>query len=135
MHSSHSQPASKHCLTIAFAALLGSLAAACAGSGDESFDDSIEASDVAANQQELSRAPVAETAAVSSSKLTAKPPVIQDPGTIVVYFQCGWDPKSLSAQCTCHGDADCNRMFTSGFCGANASCDSGAGSCTCDLKL
>jgi hypothetical protein len=111
------------------------LAVACAGAGDEAFGDSIESDDVAASQQELSRAPLAATTTAKSGTLIADPPVIHDPGTVVVYFQCGWDPKSLSAQCTCRGDADCNKMFTSGFCGANASCDNGAGTCTCDLKL
>jgi hypothetical protein len=52
-----------------------------------------------------------------------------------VYFQCGWNPKTLTSECTCRGDADCNRMFTSGFCGDNASCDTGAGTCRCDFKL
>jgi hypothetical protein len=52
-----------------------------------------------------------------------------------VYFKCGWNPKTLTSECTCSGDADCNRMFTSGFCGENASCDTGAGTCRCDLKL
>ncbi len=50
-----------------------------------------------------------------------------------VYFQCGWNPKTLRSECTCRGDVDCNNMFTSGFCGPNASCDTGAGTCTCDL--
>ncbi|HKP58736.1 MAG TPA: hypothetical protein VJV78_18575 [Polyangiales bacterium] len=136
MHSSHAQRTSKQFRTFLFAAVLGSLAAACAGTGAESLDDAIEVDDVAASQQELTRAAVGSTAVASTSgKVISNPPVIKDPGTVVVYFQCGWDPKSLSAQCTCHGDADCNRMFTSGFCGANASCDSGNNSCTCDLKL
>jgi hypothetical protein len=52
-----------------------------------------------------------------------------------VAFQCGWNSKTLTSECTCAGDADCNRMFTSGFCGGNASCDTGAGTCRCDLKL
>jgi hypothetical protein len=51
------------------------------------------------------------------------------------FFQCGWNPKTLTSECTCAGDMDCNRMFTSGFCGENASCDTGNGTCRCDLKL
>ena len=50
-----------------------------------------------------------------------------------VFFQCGWNPHTLTSECTCSGDRDCNRMFESGFCGANASCDTGAGTCRCDL--
>ena len=52
-----------------------------------------------------------------------------------VYFQCGWNPAAGKGQCACSGNADCNKMFTSGFCGGNASCDTGAGSCSCDLML
>ena len=52
-----------------------------------------------------------------------------------VYFQCGFNPKTLSSECTCSGDADCNGIFASGFCGENASCDTGTGTCRCDLKL
>lgn len=52
-----------------------------------------------------------------------------------VYFKCGWNPKTLNSECTCSGEADCNRMFISGFCGDNASCDNGSNTCTCDLKL
>jgi hypothetical protein len=51
-----------------------------------------------------------------------------------VYFKCGWNPKTLTSECTCSGDADCNRMFTSGFCGDNASCDTGTNTCRCDIK-
>ncbi len=52
-----------------------------------------------------------------------------------VYFQCGWNPKTLTSECTCRGVVDCIRMVTSGFCGEKASCDSGTGTCRCDLKL
>ena len=133
MHSSHVLGTSNIIRKLVFAAALACLAVGCAGTGAESLaEDSIEVDDVAVSQQALlNRGALATTATAG----IAKPPVIKDPGPIVVYFQCGWDPKSLSAQCTCSGDADCNRMFTSGFCGANASCDSGAGTCTCDLKL
>jgi hypothetical protein len=50
-------------------------------------------------------------------------------------FQCGWNSQTLTSECTCAGDEDCNRMFTSGFCGGNASCDTGAGTCRCDLQM
>src|SRR2546428_413066 len=50
-------------------------------------------------------------------------------------FQCGWNGKRLTSECTCRGDENCNTMFTSGFCGEKASCDSGTGTCRCDLKL
>lgn len=107
---------------------MGVWGSACAGT-DAGLAEDLEADDVAVSQEALIKpSAVASTATAG----TVKPP---KGGGTVVYFQCGWDPKSLSAQCTCHGDADCNRMFTSGFCGANASCDSGNDSCTCDLKL
>jgi hypothetical protein len=114
---------------------LGALSAACAAGADESLEGANGSEDVVGSEQALTKQPLAaKTTAAIGSKLT-NPPTGVDPGTTVVYFQCGWDPKSLSAQCKCSGDADCNRMFTSGFCGASASCDSGAGTCTCDLKL
>lgn len=112
-----------------FAAALSVVSSACAGADEGPLDE--EASAVGVNEQALvSKQVLASTAAIGG-KVVAPPTT----GGTVVYFQCGWDPKSLSAQCSCHGDADCNRMFTSGFCGANASCDSGANTCTCDLKL
>jgi hypothetical protein len=117
----------------AIIAVFGVAGAACVGApNDESFGAEAEAGDVVASQQALSKQALASTATATVTNVKA-PPV--GGGTVVVYFQCGWDPKSLSAQCSCHGDADCNRMFTSGFCGENASCDNGANTCTCDLKL
>ena len=114
---------------LALAAALGVTASACVGTAlDQPSDNELAVEDVGVSQQALNRQTLASTATAGSIK-----PV--NGGNIVVYFQCGWDPKSLSAQCTCRGDDDCNRMFTSGFCGANASCDTGAGTCTCDLKL
>jgi hypothetical protein len=56
-------------------------------------------------------------------------------GRLVSYFSCGWNEKTLTSECTCSGDTDCNNMFNSGFCGGNASCDIDAGTCRCDLKL
>lgn len=50
-----------------------------------------------------------------------------------VNFQCGWNAHTLKSECKCSGDRDCNNMFSSGFCGANASCDTGQGTCTCEL--
>jgi hypothetical protein len=37
-------------------------------------------------------------------------------------------------KCTCHGDVDCNDMFTADVCGDVASCDTGADSCSCLKK-
>jgi hypothetical protein len=52
-----------------------------------------------------------------------------------VFFKCGWNPKTLTSECTCSGDVDCNRMFEAGVCGDIASCDTGTGTCRCDLRL
>jgi hypothetical protein len=114
--------------TFLFAAAFGVVGSACAGADEGPLDE--EASAVGVSEQALVSKQALAPAAAIGGKVVAP-----TTGGSVVYFQCGWDPKSLSAQCSCHGDADCNRMFTSGFCGANASCDSGAGTCTCDLKL
>jgi hypothetical protein len=52
-----------------------------------------------------------------------------------IYFKCGWNPKTLTSECVCAGDPGCNKMFESGFCGQNANCDTGKGTCRCDLKM
>jgi hypothetical protein len=52
-------------------------------------------------------------------------------------FKCGFNEATSKSECTCSGDADCNKMFESGFCKGtrdNASCDTGTGTCRCDLK-
>jgi hypothetical protein len=41
-------------------------------------------------------------------------------------FSCG------TTSCTCHGDADCNNMFSSNVCGRSAVCDTSSGvECSC----
>jgi hypothetical protein len=41
-------------------------------------------------------------------------------------FSCG------VTSCTCHGDADCNNMFSSDLCGQSAVCDTSSGvECSC----
>ena len=41
-------------------------------------------------------------------------------------FSCGM------TSCTCHGDADCNNMFSSNVCGRSAVCDTSSGvECSC----
>ena len=41
-------------------------------------------------------------------------------------FSCGM------TSCTCHGDADCNNMFSSSVCGRSAVCDTSSGvECSC----
>ena len=44
----------------------------------------------------------------------------------VMNFSCG------VTSCTCHGDADCNNMFSSSVCGRSAVCDTSSGvECSC----
>jgi hypothetical protein len=44
----------------------------------------------------------------------------------VMNFSCGM------TSCTCHGDADCNNMFSSSVCGRSAVCDTSSGvECSC----
>ncbi len=44
----------------------------------------------------------------------------------VMNFSCG------VTSCTCHGDADCNNMFSSTVCGRPAVCDTSSGvECSC----
>jgi hypothetical protein len=71
------------------------------------------------------------TGGEGARRIVALPPTIVGP--VISAFQCGWNPNSQKAQCWCSGDRDCDNMFRSGFCGANASCDTGQGTCTCDL--
>jgi hypothetical protein len=54
----------------------------------------------------------------------------------VMNFKCGFNDTTHKSECTCSGDADCNKMFESGFCkeGGASSCDTGRGTCRCDLK-
>lgn len=36
-----------------------------------------------------------------------------------------------TTSCSCHGDADCNNMFSSNVCGRSAECNTGSGECSC----
>jgi hypothetical protein len=41
-------------------------------------------------------------------------------------------PAGNSTNCRCHGDTECNEMFSKGYCKeGNDHCDSGTGICTC----
>src|SRR5665647_636411 len=43
-------------------------------------------------------------------------------------------PMGSSTSCTCHGDAECNEMFSKYCKEGGGRCDSGTGICTCAAK-
>ena len=57
-------------------------------------------------------------------------------GTVAPMISCGFNSSTHRAECSCHGDAECNEMFTS-YCkeGGASSCDTGTGNCTCEMRL
>lgn len=50
-------------------------------------------------------------------------------GNVQLAYNCG------PGQCTCHGDNDCNNMYSGGACKTNGSCETAGGvTCTCATK-
>ena len=61
---------------------------------------------------------------------TQESPARATSGDVRLAYSCG------PGQCTCHGDNDCNNMYSGGSCKSNGSCETAGGvSCTCATRL
>ena len=57
----------------------------------------------------------------------------QKPGNAGVKVQLAY--SCGPGQCTCHGDNDCNNMYSGGACKSNGSCETAGGvTCTCATR-
>ncbi len=81
-------------------------------------------------QASQSAGPTAPGYGASAKPSSQRLPAGSAGAAVQLAYSCG------PGQCTCHGDNDCNDMYSGGACKTNGSCETAGGvTCSCATKL